>query len=60
MKPATMATKETHFFVQEPPNLVNDAARMSKILDAKYSPADLHQVAQNTPNLTNQEQADLE
>ena len=59
MKPLR-ATKETHFFVQEPPSLINDATRMSKILDAKYAPADLHQVAKNTKHLTNQEQAALE
>ena len=51
MKPAD-STKSTHFYVQECKSLEAESDRLSKILDAKYDPADLHEVASNTAGLS--------
>ena len=59
MKPRD-ATAETHFFVDEPDGLLEEADRMSKILDAKYSKADLKQVASDTKGLNTEQAEKLE
>ncbi|MHA7865811.1 reverse transcriptase family protein, partial [Flagellimonas marinaquae] len=54
------AIAPTSFYVEESDDLRNATDRISKILDAKYAPADLHEVAQQTPNLTPTERRKLE
>ena len=54
------ATVETAFYVQEPAGLNQEVDRMSHILDAKYSKADLHQVAQEATGLTEAQKVQLE
>jgi hypothetical protein len=59
MKPRD-ATVETSFFINEPAGLAEEADRMSKILDAKYSKADIKKVAAETKGLTTEQSQKLE
>ena len=59
MKPVN-STKGTHFFVQECKSLEAESDRLSKILDAKYKPADLHKVAGNATGLSEMQKEQLE
>ena len=59
LKPHT-GTKENLFYIDDPKNLIAEAERMSTILDAKYKTADLHQVAEDTPNLSSTQKKKLE
>ena len=54
LKPPT-ASADTHFFISDPANLIAESDRMSTILDAKYSKADLDEVANTTPHLSKSE-----
>ena len=47
MKP-TKCTQETTYNVNNTPGITAETDRMSKILDAKYKPADLNEVATKT------------
>ena len=58
MKPRE-STRENSLFIKEPDALVEEADRMSKILDAKYQKADLQHVAQSTKGLTKEQQSKL-
>ena len=51
MRPTT-CTQETTYNVNDTPDITAETDRMSKILDAKYSPADLDEVAKKNENLT--------
>ena len=42
-KPAD-ATTETHLYINDPEDIMTEADKMSSILDAKYTKADLHKV----------------
>ena len=60
MKPKESSV-ETSFFVEEPDGLIAETDRMSKILDAKYAKADLHQVAfESTKGLTEDQSRKLQ
>ena len=60
MKPKESSV-ETSFFVEEPDGLMAETDRMSKILDAKYAKADLHQVAfESTKGLTEDQSRKLQ
>lgn len=53
-------TQLTDYFVNEDNTPVGNAtARIKGILDAKYAPADLKQVASSNPKLTSKQQAEL-
>ena len=51
MRPTT-CTQETTYNVNDTPDITAETDRMSKILDAKYRPADLNKVAKKNENLT--------
>ena len=51
MRPTT-CTQETTYNINNTPDITAETDRMSKILDAKYSPADLDEVAKKNENLT--------
>ena len=59
MKPRG-ATHETSYHVASESNLVSDATdRIKKILDAKYEPANLEEVAAANPDLSKEQQDQL-
>ena len=58
MRPTT-CTQETTYNVNDTPDITAETDRMSKILDAKYSPADLDEVAKKNENLTLDQKAKL-
>ena len=58
LKPAN-ATKETHFYINDPQDIMTEADKMSSILDAKYEKANLDKVAKETPHLSNSEKGKL-
>ena len=58
MKP-TDATELTHYHVAESKSLEEDTDRISRILDAKYAPADLNKVAAENGDLSVAEQKKL-
>ena len=51
MRP-TECTQETSYVVNNTPDIAAETDRMSKILDAKYQPADLDKVGEKNKNLT--------
>lgn len=59
MKPLH-STTETSYFVQEPESLTTDTTRLSKILEAKYSKADLREISRSQKQLSETEQSALE
>ena len=48
----TECTQETSYFVNHTPYIAAETDRMSKMLDAKYQPADLDKVEAKNMNLT--------
>ena len=54
------ATVEQSFYIAETESMKQDVDRMSRILDAKYSKADLYKIAKNVKTLNTEEQAQLE
>ena len=58
LKP-TDVTMETHFYINDPDDIMSKAEKMSAILDAKYEKADLDKVSNPTPHLNKQEQIKL-
>ncbi len=59
MKPRE-AKINTHFHVHDSVRVDDEIQRMSRILDSKYAPADLHEIVQNNDNLTNEEKVKFE
>ena len=59
MKPPT-AEVHTHFHISESDGVTTDVERLTKILDAKYEPADLYKVARETKHLDDKEKALLQ
>ena len=51
MKPPD-CTQETLYFLNDTAKIAEDTERMSKILDAEYAPADLHEVVKTNAHLT--------
>ena len=58
-KNSGLSQEETHF-IRDPESLEGETDRMSRILDAKCSKADLHQIAKNVKTLNKDEQKNLE
>ena len=58
MRPTT-CTQETTYNVDNTPDITAETDRMSGILDAKYKPADLNEVATKNENLTLDQQTKL-
>ena len=58
MKPMECIT-DTFYFVQDLPDIAAETDRMSKILDAKYQPANLNKVAAKNKNLTDNQHSVL-
>ena len=58
MKPPD-CTQETLYFLNDTANIAEDTERMSKILDAKYTAADLRKVAITNVHLTNNQKEKL-
>ena len=58
LKPAS-ATAQTHFYINDPEDIMSEADRMSSILDAKYEKANLDEVAKKTPHLSIKEKGKL-
>ena len=52
-------TQETSYFLNDSAKIAEDTERMSKILDAKYTPADLRKVANTNAHLTNNQKEKL-
>ena len=52
----TECTQETFYYVNNTPDIDAKTDHMSKILDAKYQPADLNEVAAKNENLTLEQQ----
>ena len=51
--------KEESYYIQDPDSLTGDTDRMSRILEAKYSKADLHKIAHDVKTLNLEEQDQL-
>ena len=58
MRP-TDCTSETTYAIDDTADITAETDRMSKILDAKYRPANLEEVAKKNENLTAKEQKQL-
>ena len=52
--------REETYFIGDPKSLEGETDRMSRILDAEHSKADLHQMAKNVKTLSGDEQKNLE
>ena len=52
-------TESDAFFIQEPDSMEAEMKRLRDILDCKYQPADLAQVAKSCKNLTQSQQKQL-
>ena len=52
-------TIESDFYVQDAQSLDQETKRITSILDAKYAPANLHEVVNNCNNLSKEEQTEL-
>ena len=59
MKPCD-ATEKKPFHVEDSSRTMNEATRMSRILDSKHAPADLHKTAQENDNLTPEQKVQFE
>ena len=59
MRPCSTTVAELLQSTEDPPNIQAETKRISEILDAKYEPADLEQVAQDTPLLSKDDRKDL-
>ena len=57
-KPAD-ATAETHFYINDPEDIMTEADKMSSILDAKYDKADLDKVVKETKHISSSEKSKL-
>ena len=53
------ATAQTHFYINNPQDIMTEADKISSILDAKYKKADLDKVANKTPRLSKKEKSKL-
>ena len=51
LKPAD-ATAQTHFYINDPQDVMTESDKMSTILDDKYEKANLEKVAEGTPHLS--------
>ena len=58
LKPAN-ATAQTHFYINDPQDIMTEADKMSSILDAKYEKANLDKVAKETLHISNSEKSKL-
>ena len=58
-KPSKLDKQEC-YYIQDPDSLQGKTDRMSRILDAKYSKADLYKIARDVKTLNNEEQVRLE
>ena len=58
MKPTT-CTKDTHFHVEEELFVTENADRISKMLDAKYKPADLNEITAGLQHLNDNQRSQL-
>ena len=59
MKPMLDNCREEHFYIKDPTTVEDDVNRLSSILDAKYSKADLTEITSSIPNLSKAEQEQL-
>ena len=59
LKPVN-AQLETHFYINDPEDIMTESDRMSSILDAKYKKSNLKEVSVNTQHLSKQEKNKLE
>ena len=51
--------QEESYFIKDPQSLEGETDRMSRILDAKCSKADLYKIAKNVKTLSKKEQKNL-
>ena len=59
MRPRSTTVAEMLQATDDPPNIQAETKRISEILDAKYEPADLKQVAEETPLLSKEDRRNL-
>ena len=58
LKPAD-ATAATHFYINDPKDIMTESDKVSSILDAKYEKTDLEKLTKETPQLSKKEQGKI-
>lgn len=52
-------TLETHFYINDPDDIISEADKIPTILDTKYEKSDLGKISKSTPHLNGKEQVKL-